>query len=61
MDNRKRSLTGSGQTGQQKPESGSGRNQILKTWWEKQEPAGFGTASLNRRTGPGWRRFHGDK
>ena len=32
MDNRKRVLTKSGQTSQQKPERGSGGNRILEIW-----------------------------
>ena len=57
MGTRKRLLTGSGQTGKQKRENGSGRNRILKMWQELRNRLGLGTTGLNRHTGPGWRRF----
>ena len=41
MDNWKRVLTGSGQTSQRKLESGSGGNQILKTWQENKNRLGW--------------------
>ena len=37
------------------------REPDLENVARKQEPAGSGTAALNRRTGPEWGRFHGDK
>ena len=41
MGNLKRLLTGSGQTGKQKPESGSGGNWILKIWQEPKNRLGL--------------------
>ena len=55
MDNWKRSLTGSGQNCQTETGKWFRREPDLENLAGKQEPAGFGTAAPNRRTGPGWR------
>ena len=58
MDNWKRALSESGRS------EGTGsrfrREPNFGKLAERQEPAGFGTTGLNRRTDSGWRRFQGD-
>ena len=41
MDNRKWVLTGSSQTSQHKPESGSSGSRILEIWWEDRNRLGL--------------------
>ena len=61
MDNRKKDLDRIRSDQSTETRKGFRQKLDLENLEGKQEPAGFGTATLKRRTGPGWRRFHGDK